>query len=254
MKRLFASLVALSILSMLSGCVAPPPPGFHYAAGEHTKLYPDNACETAYVNTSAVLNLMNQSVGKSHGVPGRVKAIVGSSTASYLDAFPVPTSVAYRSSCEATLLLTNGKKVKGAYFLGKPPGREDFLVFWVPWSDYLKDIRQSERKRRLKMEKMLYQQQIVDTCNLEYQIGSSAQIFRNRGWSEAQTENNLINQYAYGPSGQVYRDSNAIVRLVKQITTSIYLPENRRKALDVPNYLTSDFVPLCVRRADQDSQ
>ena len=59
-------------------------------------------------------------------------------------------------------------------------------------------------------------------CSLWFKIAATALYNRQAHWGMHATQRLLINRYAYGPNGEVYRDSSEIKSLIMPVVYRVY--------------------------------
>lgn len=59
-------------------------------------------------------------------------------------------------------------------------------------------------------------------CTALYAIAAEAQAYRSSRWPEDQVAERLIEEYAYGPRGEVYRTSRSDEAVIRQLVDNVY--------------------------------
>lgn len=231
---------------------------------------PNGGCDATYLNSPKVLDWLNSSVGQRRGFPSRVGS-VGDITPANPDDLAMlglpgtegvvvgghPAAIA----CHATVVLQNGLQRSGIlnviaprHSIFKPGDNQSLVVSWAP-DDVVEAVRQQaviSKERDLQQQRMMLQQQRAMVEN------ASNQNACYQGWKIAVEAKSLLkvepadqvvadleSRYAYGPNGEMYRDSEDAAAMIKHITATVQMTPEERQAKGVPDYTSETFLHSC---------
>lgn len=72
--------------------------------------------------------------------------------------------------------------------------------------------------------RMQAREQLNAFCNARHTVAVEAISYKASGWSIDATEDQLVREFAYGPSGQVYRNSAGAEAMVRGVVAAVYYP------------------------------
>lgn len=258
--KLFQYPLATLLTVCLSACITPAPLGTHYELGSLTPKPNDN-CASYYVNQAGPLSLINASVGQPRGVSQAVASISDSRSITISDAkaLAIPVSPAgsiQGIACYATLRYQAGGTEKGVLTAFRSDPGQEVRVMWIS-QQALEEARetqdaqdeQSREHLREEQRQAIAYSEYLQACTLEWKVAIEAKARLRAGQSQEAVEQDLINRHAYGPGGQVYRDSEDVAAMIHQVVDAVVVPPDVRNQNHIPDYASHQFLADCPGKA-----
>jgi hypothetical protein len=259
----FAGLLCLSMSSFPSAARAENAPS-------------NGGCEARYLNSSKVLDWLNSSVGQRRGFPSRVGSVGDITPANPVDlsmlGLPGTEGVVVGGhpaaiACHVTVVLQNGLRRSGilnviapSHKIFSPGADQSLIVAWAP-DEVIESVRQQqlaiqERNRKEQRENlqrahaMMQNASSQNACYQGWKIAVEAKSLLSAE-SPDQVVNDLVTRYAYGPNGEIYRDSEDMAAMIKHIISSIQMTPEERQVKRVPDYASQEFLSSCPAKMRQ---
>ncbi|MBE1159628.1 hypothetical protein [Dyella acidiphila] len=249
----------LSIVS-LSGCIFPAPAGAHYELGSFTAK-PNDQCAPYYLDQPRAISSINASIGQAGGVEQRISSIDESRSITVDDArvlgIPVdPNGAIQGIACYATLHYQAGGTETGVLTSVRSDPSQPYRLTWIS-QQALNEARKAQGEREEMARERLQEEHqrsiaysgYLQACTLEWKMGIEAKSLLASGEPQGTVEEDLINRHAYGPSGQVYRDSDDLAELVRRVVAAVAMRPEMRNQAGVPDYASHEFLEDCPARA-----
>jgi hypothetical protein len=265
--------VSAALMIMLFGIMAALAP----AAVKAKNAESNSGCDSTYLNSPKVLGWLNSSIGQPRGFPSPVGSVGDIEKANPEDLTMLglpgtdgvvagghPAAIA----CHITVVLQNGLQRSGILNVIAPthkiftPGpNQSLVVSWAP-DDVIEAVRQqaavSQERDREQEKANLQQARVVvqndsnqQACYEGWKIAVEAKSLLASGETSDQVVEDLERRYAYGPNGELYRDSENASELIKHITYTVQMTSEERLAKHVPDYTSQAFLADCPRLTRQ---
>lgn len=230
----------------------------------------NGGCDATYLNSPQVLDWLNSSIGQRRGFPSRVgsvgEAVPANSADLFLLGLPGTDDVALGGhpamiACHVKVVLQNGLQRSGILDVIAPshkffsPGASQSLTVAFAPDEVIESVRQQQvatKERDLQQQRATLQQQREamenasnqNACYQGWKIAIEAKSLLNVEPTN-QVVADLENRYAYGPNGELYRDSQDAAAMIRHITAAVQMSPEERQARGVPDYTSQTFLHSC---------
>ena len=249
MNPLLPFIVVVSA-SCLGGCLAPA--GYHYNPGSFTPT-PNDPCQASVVNGAGMLSWINSTIGTPQGVRQRVVSVSGSADAGMGDpialGLPAPGGSQAVVACYATVHYQDGTTEDGLLDISNSNGGMPLRVVWVDRADVERARVTREQQTQRGQQQSIAYGAYLQSCTLEWKVALEASAQLRAGQSQDAVEQSLINRHAYGPGGQVYRDSDDIAAMIHRVVNAVATSPGVRDANHIPDFASQQFLEECPAKA-----
>jgi Signal transduction histidine kinase regulating citrate/malate metabolism len=254
MKITLLLIVALPA-ALVAGCMAPK--GYHYETGSFTAT-PNDPCMQSFVNSKGFLSWVNSSAGKPKGVSHSVTHLSGTTDASATDLMALKLPYAGEGAgsqaaiaCYATAHFQDGTSEDGLIDISAPGDNQPINVVWVNRHTVERARAEYAARTEKGEQDAITANARMQTCTFRWRVALQAKSLMASGWTSQDTSDHLISEYAYGPDGQVFRDSDDVAALIQKLTNTVAMTPAARAANHIPDYASYPVLSNCLNQHGQ---
>jgi hypothetical protein len=154
-------------------------------------------------------------------------------------------------ACYATLHFQDGTTQDGLFDMTDPGGNQAIQLTWVE-RNKVEEARASREAgvQRNQQSAIAYTSKL-QACTFEWQVAVEAKSLLASGWSWGATTDHLIDEHAYGSSGQMYRGSDDAAKMIRHVTYAVSMTPDMRATNHIPDYASQQFLSGCSTLARQ---
>ena len=252
MKAPLRLFVALS-LAGLSGCLALP--DYLRSPGSPASAAP---CAAGFLNTKGPISWVNASVGQDRGFKQHVASLSGTTEVRLADllALDLPGNAAggpASMSCYATAHFQDGTTQDGVVSFQDPGGNVPLKVIWIDRVAVEQARATYEQRRDKQQQETIAYSAKLQACTFLWKVAVQAKSLLASGWSVDRTADQLVTEYAYGPQGQAYRNSEEAEEAIRRVTAAVAMPVDVRATNHIQDYASQAFLSSCSSKVARDT-
>jgi len=237
------------LLLLLASCSILPTPGDIRGAASNPQADP---CAMPFLNSQGSLSWFNRSVGATSGFPKLLASLSGTAGVGVGDKLALKLSrdnVGGLASfaCYATAHFQDGSSQDGVVAVADHRTNQSLEIQWIDRvtveqarANYVAD---TERRQQ---QGMAYGAKL-QACTLKWQVAVQAMSMLRSGMSESAVEEELVTDYAYGPQGLAYRDSQITEAIARQISAAMAMTPEQRALKHMPDYVSQEYLANCQK-------
>ena len=213
-------------------------------------------CEEAFLNTKGPMSWVNASVSQARGFTQSVASLSGTTEVRFSDlaALDLPGNAVDGTasmSCYATAHFQDGTAQDVIVSFQDPGEGAPLKVVWIDRAAVEQARATYEQRRDKQQQETIAYSAKLQACTFLWKVAVQAKSLLASGWSVDRTADQLVAEYAYGPQGQAYRNSEEAEEAIRRVTAAVGMPPEMRAANHIPDYASWQFLDRCLRKSNQ---
>lgn len=213
-------------------------------------------CNDKFLNLPGTIDILNKNIGSEGFIPKKITSISNAVAANQavLELFDIPLDSPdgpRMSYCHVNLHFIDESSESGTFvkFPADAGGASQILWF----SDLFTERARDQQRQKRAQQQISYSNNL-QACYALWKIATIAKALLTSGMTEQQVVEHLSEENAYGPNGEVYRDSQGAQQMIEEVVAATAMSPSDRIAANLPDFGSQQFMSECPQRAAQASK